>query len=115
MDAKLGQRPWGEYEIIFQGKGYQVKRIEVRPLLRFSLQKHLKRDEQWIFLSGNGLVMIGDKEFKAEAGSYFNVPKQVLHRVKNLGNDPLVFVETQFGSYLGEDDIVRIADDFGRS
>ncbi len=107
-------RPWGSYRILHKEPGIQVKRIEVNPDLRFSLQRHLKRAEKWIIISGIGLATLGKKEIKVEKGTFLEVPCGEVHRMHNTGNDPLVFIEVQFGDYLGEDDIVRLHDDFGR-
>ncbi len=108
-------RPWGHYKILFREPGLQVKRIEVHPGLRFSLQKHLKRSERWIVVSGIGLATVGSKEVFVKKGSFLEIPIGKIHRLKNTGKIPLVFIEIQFGDYLGEDDIVRLEDDFGRS
>lgn len=93
----------------------QVKRIEVKPGLRFSLQKHLKRSEKWIIVSGRGIVTLGKRKVSVQPGSFIDVPKKKIHRMQNTRKTPLVFIETQFGDYLEEDDIIRIEDDFGRS
>lgn len=93
----------------------QVKRIEVKPGLRFSLQKHFKRSEKWLVISGKGVVTLGKKAFPVREGLFFDVPKGTLHRMRSTGKKSLVFIEVQFGDYLGEDDIVRVEDDFGRS
>ncbi len=108
------QRPWGRYEILFREPGLQIKRIEIHPGLRFSLQKHQKRSERWVLVSGVGLATIGSKEVPVKKGSFLEIPIGEIHRLKNTGKTPLVFIEIQFGDYLGEDDIVRLEDDFGR-
>ncbi len=108
------ERPWGRYEVLYQQVGIQMKRIELKPGARFSLQKHLRRLEKWIILSGMGLVVLGDREISIQKGSFVEVPCGTVHRMQNTGSEPLVFIEVQFGDYLGEDDIVRLADDFGR-
>lgn len=107
-------RPWGKYEVFLREPGVQVKRIEVKPGFRFSLQKHNRRDEKWIVLSGKGVATIGRKSTLVKAGSFLNVPRGLIHRMHSRGARPLIFIEVQFGHYLGEDDIIRLADDFGR-
>ena len=91
-----------------------MKRIEVKPGLRFSLQKHLKRSEKWVVVAGSGVATVGKREVPVKQGTILEVPCGEIHRMKNAGKDPLVFIEVQFGDYLGEDDIVRLEDDFGR-
>ena len=107
-------RPWGKFEILLREPGIQVKRIEVTPGLRCSLQKHKKRFEKWIVIQGSGLATLNKKEIPVKTGSYLDVPCGEIHRMKNTGKKPLVFIEVQFGKYLGEDDIVRLHDDFAR-
>lgn len=108
------QRPWGNYEVLCAEKGTQTKRIEIYPGKRFSLQKHNKRSEKWIIMTGRGLATLGNREFEVGPGSVIEVPRGEVHRLQNVGDTPFVFIEVQFGDYLGEDDIVRFADDFGR-
>ena len=108
------ERPWGSYLVLHREKGIQVKRIEVKAGSRFSLQKHLKRSEKWMVTAGSGKATVGDKEFPVGAGSFVDIAVGQIHRMHNTGTVPLVFIEVQFGDYLGEDDIVRLGDDFGR-
>ena len=108
-------RPWGDFKILLREPGIQVKRIEVRPGLRFSLQKHKKRSEKWIVISGTGVATVKDKETPVKAGDYFDVPCGEIHRMQNTGKIPLVLIEVQFGDYLEEDDVVRLHDDFSRA
>jgi len=108
------ERPWGNYEVLQVDAGYQVKRIEVNPNSRFSLQKHLKRAEKWIIVSGIGKATVGTKEIDVKTGSVIQVAMGETHRMQNAGNAPLVFIEVQLGDYLGEDDIVRLEDDYKR-
>ena len=107
-------RPWGKFEILLREPGIQVKRIEVHPGLRCSLQKHKKRSEQWVVISGRGIATVKKKEIPVSPGKYLDIPRGEIHRIKNTGKKPLVFIEVQFGEYLGEDDIVRFQDDFAR-
>lgn len=109
------RRPWGGYRVLLRETGSQVKRIEIKPGQRFSLQKHLKRSEKWIILSGSGLVTLGSKISAVKPGDYIEVKKGQIHRLQSKGKKPLILIEVQFGNYLGEDDIVRFADDFGRA
>ena len=108
-------RPWGKYNILFKNAGYQVKRIEIKPKLRFSLQKHKKRSETWVVVSGQGLATLGKKEIKIKSGSVVEVARGQAHRMENTGRVPLVFIEVQLGKYFGEDDIIRLEDDFNRA
>lgn len=109
------ERPWGRYDTLFIDSTIQVKRIEVKPRMRFSLQKHLKRAEKWIVTSGRGIATVGDKEIPVSRGSFIDVPIEAVHRMQNTGDEPLVLIEVQFGEYLGEDDIIRFQDDFNRA
>lgn len=109
------KRPWGRYDILRREPGIQVKRIEVDPGKRFSLQKHQKRSERWIVIAGAGLATVGQKEIPVGKGSFLDIPIGEIHRLENTGKSPLIFIEVQFGDYLAEDDIVRLQDDFGRS
>ena len=108
-------KPWGAYIILHKGPDFQVKRVEVNPQLRLSLQKHLKRAEKWIVVSGAGLATVGVKEAPVRRGSVVEIPVGEVHRMHNTGREALVFIEVQFGEYLGEDDIIRLEDDFDRA
>ena len=110
-----GERPWGKYEVLCYEAGTKTKRIEVFPGKRFSLQKHDKRAEKWIVVTGRGMVTVGAKTYEVNPGSFIEIARGEVHRMHNPGDAPLVFIEVQFGDYLGEDDIVRLEDDFGRS
>ena len=108
-------RPWGTYAMLKQEDGYQVKRITVAPGQKLSLQYHHKRAEHWLVTQGNALVQIGEEEFETGLGEYRYIPPGEKHRLTNIGGTELVLIEVQFGDYLGEDDIVRLDDDYGRS
>ena len=108
------RRPWGNYRALFKAPGIQVKRLEIDPGKLFSLQRHFKREEKWIVIEGRGRVTIGNKTRSIAKGDFMVVPKRTIHRMQNTGRGPLVVIEVQFGNYLGEDDIERLADDFGR-
>jgi mannose-1-phosphate guanylyltransferase/mannose-6-phosphate isomerase len=107
-------RPWGTYATLKQEEGYQVKRITVAPGQKLSLQYHHKRAEHWVVTQGKAIVQIGDDEFESGPGEYRYIPLGEKHRLTNIGDSELVLVEVQVGSYLGEDDIVRVADIYGR-
>jgi mannose-1-phosphate guanylyltransferase/mannose-6-phosphate isomerase len=108
-------RPWGYYDSIDQGERFQVKRIVVSPGQKLSLQKHHHRAEHWIVVSGTALVTRGDEEILLAENQSTYIPLGVKHRLENPGSIPLEMIEIQSGSYLGEDDIVRYEDTYGRS
>ena len=107
-------RPWGHYDSIDSGLGFQVKRIFVNPGAKLSLQKHNKRAEHWVIVKGIALITCGRKVFKLEKNQSTYIPKGEIHRLENQEIIPLEIIEIQTGSYLGEDDIVRIEDDYQR-
>lgn len=108
------RRPWGTYQKIYQECGVWVKRVEVDPGARLSLQKHNHRSEKWIIVSGEGLVVVNNLTITVAAGSVVDIPVRVLHRMANMGKQPLVFIEVACGNKLTEEDIVRLQDDFDR-
>ena len=108
-------KPWGNYRVLHKEEGVQVKRVELKPGCRLSLQKHARRLEKWTIISGSGVATLGPKENPVRKGSTVDVPAGAIHRIQNTGSGPLVFIEIQLGDYLGEDDIVRLEDDFGRT
>ncbi len=107
-------RPWGKYDSIDQGDGYQVKRITVNPGAKLSVQMHHHRAEHWVVVSGSAKVTNGDKTFPLEENQSTYIPIGVIHALENPGKVPLEIIEVQSGSYLGEDDIVRFEDRYGR-
>jgi mannose-1-phosphate guanylyltransferase/mannose-6-phosphate isomerase len=109
------RRPWGYYDSIDNGGRFQVKRIVVEPGARLSLQLHHHRAEHWIVVSGTALVVRGDEQFLLSENESTFIPLGVRHRLENPGRLPLELIEVQSGSYLGEDDIVRFDDIYGRS
>ena len=112
----LVYRPWGWYKNI-EGNdlsGFKVKRIGVYPNKKLSLQSHHHRSEHWVIVKGKGKVQVGKDQIILHENQHVYIPKETLHRMENIGEEELEFVETQIGSYLGEDDIVRYEDDFGR-
>jgi mannose-1-phosphate guanylyltransferase/mannose-6-phosphate isomerase len=108
-------RPWGSYESIDSGGNFQVKHITVNPGAKLSLQMHHKRAEHWIVVSGTAQVTCGDKVFPLTQNQSTYIPLGEKHRLENLGPEPLHLIEVQSGSYLGEDDIVRFEDTYGRN
>lgn len=107
-------KPWGAYTNLKGEAGYQVKRITVAPGQKLSLQYHDKRAEHWVVVKGKAIVQVGDEEFETGSGEYRYIPLGEKHRLTNVGDDELVFIEVQVGDYLGEDDIVRLADEYSR-
>ena len=108
-------RPWGSFTTLEEGKGYKIKRIEVNPGHRLSLQMHHHRSEHWIVVSGTARVVCGDEEKILGSNQSTYVPQCTNHRLENPGVIKLVPIEVQNGQYLGEDDIVRFQDDYSRT
>jgi mannose-6-phosphate isomerase len=108
------ERPWGSYTVIAGADSFKVKTIEVHPGQRLSYQTHSRRAEHWFVVAGRGVVTLDGSTLEVRPGDAVDVPRGVAHRVQNTGADPLVFVEVQHGDYFGEDDIVRLDDDYGR-
>jgi mannose-1-phosphate guanylyltransferase / mannose-6-phosphate isomerase len=107
-------RPWGTYATLKEEEGYKVKRITVRPGQTLSLQYHHHRAEHWVVVQGTAMVQIGDEQHETLPGQYRYIPLREQHRLTNIGKEELVLIEVQCGGYLGEDDIVRLADVYGR-
>ena len=107
-------RPWGSYQSIDLGDRFQVKRIVVKPGGRLSLQKHFHRAEHWVVVRGTALVTIGDRQKILRENESTYIPLGEVHRLENPGKIPLEIIEVQSGSYLGEDDIVRLEDVYNR-
>jgi len=107
-------RPWGSYTIIKEADNHKVKTIVVDPLRRLSYQTHEKRSEYWVIVSGTGTVTLDGITSMCVGGDAFIIEQGTPHRIENTGDEPLVFIEVQLGIYFGEDDIVRIEDDYGR-
>jgi len=110
----VGYRPWGTYESIAKGAHFQVKKIVVKPGKSLSLQMHKHRAEHWVVVEGTAEVTNGDQMVVLDANESIYIAKETKHRLMNRGNTDLVVIEVQSGSYLGEDDIHRFEDDFGR-
>ena len=107
-------RPWGRYDVLCDDAGFKVKTITVEPGKRLSYQRHSQRSEHWFVVRGAGKVTLDGENVPVEAGRAVDVPVGVAHRIENTGDAPLVFVEVQHGDYFGEDDIVRLHDDYAR-
>ena len=108
-------RPWGSFTVLEEGRGYKIKRIEVKPGHRLSLQMHHHRSEHWIVVSGTAKVTCGDNEKLLTSNQSTYVPACTSHRLENSGVIPLILIEVQNGEYLGEDDIIRFQDDYSRT
>lgn len=108
------ERPWGSYTVLDQGPNYKVKRLEILPGKRLSYQKHSQRTEHWMVVQGRADVTLEGQECIVELGGSMEVPMGTAHRIANPGSELLVLIEIQRGSYLGEDDIIRLQDDYGR-
>ncbi len=107
--------PWGKWEVLLSEPGYKVKRITVKPGQRLSYQKHEWRQEHWVAVEGEGIVVLDGEEIILKPGAAVDIPAKAAHRAINPGVKPFVFIEVQRGSYLGEDDIVRLEDSYGRA
>jgi mannose-1-phosphate guanylyltransferase/mannose-6-phosphate isomerase len=107
-------RPWGWYDTIDSGPGFQVKRIGIKQGASLSLQYHLHRAEHWVIVSGTAEITRGAEVFTMGADESTYIPMGTKHRLRNIGSDELVIIEVQSGDYLGEDDIVRLEDAYGR-
>jgi mannose-6-phosphate isomerase len=110
-----GERPWGSYTVLEENRNYKIKRIEVNPGHRLSLQMHHHRSEHWIVVSGTARVTNGEAESIINVNESTFIPMGKVHRLENPGIIPLIIIEVQSGEYLGEDDIVRFDDDYRRA
>ena len=111
---EISVRPWGTYEVLSDAADHKVKRIVVFPGKRLSLQRHTYRAEHWFIVKGAGVATVGSELRDVQSGDTVDIAQRMLHRIHNTGNEELVFIEVQTGSYFGEDDIERLEDDFGR-
>ena len=109
------RRPWGSYRSLDIGHRHQVKRIIVEPGRRLSLQRHRHRAEHWVVVRGTASIVRGDESRLLHENESVFIPVGCVHRLENPGSTPLHLVEVQVGDYLGEDDIERLADDYGRT
>ena len=108
-------RPWGEYWVLEDAATHKVKRIKVNPNQRLSLQYHHHRAEVWTIVEGIGTITIGTEIKDFGPGEVAQIPLGAHHRIENKTSKPVIFIEVQYGTYFGEDDIVRIEDDYSRS
>lgn len=113
--GKIYERPWGTYQTLALAETYQVKIITVKPGGRLSLQKHAKRSEHWVIVAGKPTITVDDSVKVYTANERVFIPVEAVHRAENLSTDDAVIIEVQVGPYLGEDDIVRLDDVYGRS
>ena len=110
-----GDRPWGYYLVLLEEAGYKVKQFVVRPGSRLSLQRHRRRAEHWQVVRGEAVVTCGKEILRLLPGGSIDIPLGALHRVECVGKENLVVIEVQMGHYMGEDDIERFEDDYGRA
>lgn len=109
------ERPWGSWHVVDVGAGYKVKRIHVQPGQRLSYQTHEHRAEHWVVVAGIATCVVEDETVVAGPGGYISVDQGAAHRITNQHIEELVIIEVQHGHYTGEDDIIRLDDDYGRS
>ncbi len=114
MIHRTAYRPWGSYTVLEEGERYKIKRLTVLPSKKLSLQMHYHRSEHWVVVRGTARVKVSDEERLLRPGESTFIPAGTVHRLENPGKVVLEVIETQIGEYLGEDDIVRLKDDFGR-
>ena len=114
MSDRYDERPWGNFTVLDEGANFKVKRIEVLPQKRLSYQTHAQRAEHWMIVAGTATVTLDGRRSTLRVGETIDIPVGSAHRIENAGFETLIFIEIQRGSYLGEDDIQRLQDDFGR-
>jgi mannose-6-phosphate isomerase-like protein (cupin superfamily) len=107
-------KPWGSFCTLEEGPGYKIKRLTVEPGHRLSLQKHRRRAEHWVVVSGTATIVCDERRFELRERQCAVIPRQSWHRIENHGRRTVVIIEVQHGTYLGEDDVVRRQDDYGR-
>jgi mannose-6-phosphate isomerase-like protein (cupin superfamily) len=112
--GKVFERPWGTYQSVHAGNAHQVKHIVVLPGGRLSLQLHHHRSEHWVVVAGKAQATVGEETMELLQNQTAYIPQGCKHRLENLASEPLHLIEVQCGSYLGEDDIVRLEDIYGR-
>ena len=110
-----GERPWGWFQCLDRGKQHQIKRIVVKPGGRLSLQKHYHRAEHWVVVHGVATVTVGERCRIIGVNDGVFIPREAVHRLENFGDAALEIIEVQYGDYLGEDDIERLDDVYGRA
>ena len=115
MSNYIEHSPWGSFEILLDEDYCKVKRLIVKPGQRLSYQYHHERTEHCVIVQGEAIVTLDDKEYEYHIGDVVEIPVTTKHRVENKFDKDLIFIETQTGTYFGEDDIVRLEDDYGRN
>jgi len=115
LQDRENYRPWGHYQNLLEHENHKIKELMVNPGERLSLQKHQHRAEHWTVVNGEALVTVGEKEILLKTGQSVDIPKGSVHRIFNPGNTQLDIVEVQMGDYFGEDDIIRLQDDYNRA
>ena len=115
FEAPINARPWGTYKILHQGERFKIKHIVIEPGAKLSLQYHNHRTEHWVVVRGTALAVVDGKEIYVYEGESTFIPKSTPHRLVNPGKIPLEIIEVQNGEYVGEDDIIRIEDDYKRA
>ena len=114
-ELEYSERPWGNYTVLSEdAPDHKVKRIVVHPGKRLSYQRHSQRAEHWYFVAGTATVTLDGTVRQVHAGEAIDIPLESAHRIANDGDTDVVFIEVQRGTYFGEDDIVRLEDDYGR-
>ena len=111
----ITRRPWGTFEVLGDGEGYQVKRLTIQPGQAISLQYHEHREEHWVVVGGQGWAQIDDRIWSVAQSDSVRVLRERRHRLSNSGSEDLVVIEVQLGEWLAEEDIVRLADEYGRA
>jgi len=114
-DPTFEERPWGTFFVLDDEAHHKVKRITVMPGQRLSYQRHTKRSEHWFVISGEATVTLDGSTVLLHSGNYVDIPQGVAHRLENRESAPLVIIEVQHCEYFGEDDIIRLSDDYGRT
>ena len=112
--GNVEKRPWGNYHVIAKNKGYQIKEIKVLKESKLSLQKHSNRSEFWQIVKGESKITIENNEYYLKEKEYIYIPNNTIHRIENIGEKDLIFIEIQLGENLKEEDIIRLEDDYGR-
>ena len=115
LDPRADLRPWGSYTVLDDDGTHKVKRIVVLPGERLSYQRHARRSEHWFIVRGPAAVTLDGERMELGAGMSVDIPAGTDHRIENTGDADVVFIEVQHGEYFGEDDIVRLEDDYGRA
>jgi mannose-6-phosphate isomerase-like protein (cupin superfamily) len=114
QDPQFEERPWGSFQVLDDQATHKVKSITVQSGQRLSYQRHSRRSEHWFVIEGVATVTLDGTELELTKGHYVDVPQGVAHRLENRQSGPLVIIEIQYGEYFGEDDIIRLSDDYGR-